>query len=156
MSARSAPFVMGLALLAACASRSAALPIETIVIDTHKGGATFRVEVARDLEAQERGLMYRKRMAPDVGMLFDFHRAQFVTFWMKDTYIPLDMLFVRADGTISTIAPDAKPMSTDPIRSAEPIVAVIEVNGGRARELGIEPGDKVHAAEFGEPGHPGH
>src|SRR5215470_7927419 len=113
---------MGLALLAACAGRSTALPVETIVIDTHKGKATFSVEVARDLESQERGLMNRKRMAPDVGMLFDFHRAQFVTFWMKDTYIPLDMLFIRADGTISTIKPDATPMSTDPIRSAEPIV----------------------------------
>lgn len=156
MLSRSAALVVGFVLLAACAGRSTALPVETIVIDTREGEATFRVEVARDIESQERGLMNRRHMAPDVGMLFDFHRAQFVTFWMKDTYIPLDMLFVRADGTISTIAPHATPMSTDPIRSAEPIVVVIEVNGGRAHDLGIEPGNKVHAAEFGEPGRTGH
>lgn len=149
-------FLNTLALLAACADASSALPIETIVIDTRKGPVKFRVEVAGDVESQERGLMNRKQMPPDAGMLFDFRHARFVTFWMKDTYIPLDMLFVRADGTISSVEPNAVPLSTDPIPSAEPIVAVIELNGGRAHELDIEPGDKVHAAEVGAAGAAGH
>ena len=156
MVARAVQFFLPIILLAACAGSSAALPVETIAIDTPKGEVTFKVQVAGDLESQERGLMFRRRMAPDAGMLFDFHHSQFVTFWMKDTYIPLDMLFVRADGTISTIEPNAVPMSTTTIRSVEPILVVIEVNGGRAHDLGIEPGDKVHAAEFDGPGHSGH
>jgi uncharacterized protein len=153
---RFAHLFLSLILIAACAQTSSALPVETIVIDARGGPARFKVEVAADLESQERGLMNRKNLAPDAGMIFDFHRAQFVTFWMKDTYIPLDMLFVRADGTISTIEPNAIPMSTDPIRSREPIVAVIELNGGRAHDLGIEPGDKVHAAELEGEGRSGH
>ena len=153
---RVARLLLALILIAACAQTSAALPLETIVIDTHSGPARFKVEVAADLESQEHGLMYRKHLAPDAGMIFDFRRAQFVTFWMKDTYIPLDMLFVRADGTISTIEPNAIPESTEPIRSREPIVAVIELNGGRAHDLGIEPGDKVHASEFDGAARSGH
>lgn len=153
---RFALFLVALALLVACADASSMLPVETIVIDTHKGPVSFRVEVAGDVESQERGLMNRKQMPADAGMLFDFRRARFVTFWMKDTYIPLDMLFVRADGTISSVEPNAVPLSTDPISSAEPIVVVIELNGGRAHDLDIEPGDKVHAAEIGQAGPAGH
>jgi uncharacterized protein len=154
---RSGLFLVLLALLAACAAdASRSLPVETIVIDTHKGPVRFNVEVAGDVESQEHGLMNRKQMPADAGMLFDFHRARFVTFWMKDTYIPLDMLFVRADGTISSVEPNAVPLSTDPIASAEPIVAVIELNGGRAHDLEIEPGDKVHASGIGEAGTSGH
>lgn len=141
-------FALGVLLLSACADTSSALPAETIVIDTHKGAAKFKVEVASDVESQEKGLMYRMNMAPDVGMLFDFGRPRFVSFWMKNTYIALDMLFVRADGTISSIEPNAPPLSLDSIRSAEPVVAVIELNGGRAHDLGIEPGDTVHASIF--------
>jgi uncharacterized membrane protein (UPF0127 family) len=135
-------------LLAACAETSAALPIETITIDTHKGSTKLTVEVAADQKSQERGLMDRKALDPDAGMLFDFGRPQFVSFWMKDTYIPLDMIFVRADGTISTVEPNAIPLNTESIPSAEPVVAVIEINGGRARDLDIEPGDRVHASIF--------
>ncbi len=157
---RIAQLVLGFLLLAACGDTSAALPVETIVIDTHRGPEKFRVEIAADARSQEQGLMYRRAMDADAGMLFDFDRPRFVSFWMKDTYIPLDMLFVRGDGTISTIEPNAPPLSTDPIPSAEPIVAVIELNGGRAHELDIEPGDRVHASIFpaaprksGNPGH---
>jgi uncharacterized membrane protein (UPF0127 family) len=139
---------LGILLLAACAETSAALPVESIVIDTHKGAAKFKVEIAADVESQERGLMFRREMAPDSGMLFDFGRPRFVSFWMKNTYITLDMLFVRADGTISSIDADAPPLSLNSIRSAEPVVAVIELNGGRAHDLDIEPGDKVHASIF--------
>ena len=141
-----------LLLVAACANESVALPVETVVIDTHKGPTKFRVELANDPESQASGLMYRKELAPNAGMLFDFGRPRFVSFWMKNTYIPLDMLFVRADGTIASIEPNAVPLSTETIPSHEPIVAVIELNGGRAHALDIEPGDRVHAAMFAAPG----
>jgi len=135
-------------LLAACADPSAALPVENIVIDTHKGPANLRVELAKDDISQQRGLMFRTALAPNAGMLFDFGRPRFVTFWMKNTYIPLDMLFVRADGTISSIEPNAVPLSTERIPSHEPIAVVIELNGGRAHQLDIQPGDRVHAPMF--------
>jgi uncharacterized membrane protein (UPF0127 family) len=149
---------LGIFLLAGCAETSAALPVDTIVIDTRKGAAKFKVEVAADVESQERGLMFRKEMAPDAGMLFDFGHPRFVSFWMKDTYIALDMLFVRTDGTISSVEANARPFSLSPIRSTEPVVAVIELNGGRAHDLNIEPGDKVHASMFEPEGvsHSGH
>ena len=146
---RTPALLLGLAFLTGCASASDALPLETIVIDTHHGPATFTVEIAADVKSQERGLMYRKEMAPDAGMLFAFDHAQLTSFWMENTYLPLDMLFVRSDGTISTVEPNAVPFSRTPIPSAEPVRAVIELNGGRAHDLDIQPGDKVHAAQFG-------
>jgi hypothetical protein len=125
------------------------LPVETITIDTQRGAKSFKVEVASEPQSQQRGLMYRQTLAPDAGMLFDFHDAVMLSFWMKNTVLPLDMLFIRMDGTISTIAPDTIPFSTAPITSAEPVRAVLEINGGRARALGIRAGDRVHAATFG-------
>src|SRR4029077_7516324 len=106
------------------------------------------VELASNFESQRRGLMDRRELAPNGGMLFDFHNDASLSFWMKDTYLPLDMLFIRSDGTISSIAPNAVPLSTTPIRSTEPVRAVLEINGGRAIELGIGTGDLVHAAIF--------
>ena len=124
------------------------LPVSTLVIDSGHGARKFQVEVAADPDSQEKGLMFRKSMAPDAGMLFDFHKPDFQTFWMKNTILPLDMIFIRADGTISSIAPNATPQSETPIPSYEPVRAVLEINGGRAAQLGILPGDHVHAAIF--------
>lgn len=151
LSAMRALLAAAIVLLAVCAvpSTANALPVQTIVIDTQKGPVKLLVEVAGCPESQERGLMFRSSMDPDAGMLFNFHDPQFVSFWMKNTYIPLDMLFVRANGTISSIAENAKPMSLKPIASFEPVTVVIEINGGRARELGIGDGDLVHATMFG-------
>jgi uncharacterized membrane protein (UPF0127 family) len=104
--------------------------------------------MASDNASQEKGLMFRKTMAPNAGMLFDFHKPQPVTFWMKNTILPLDIIFIRDDGTISSIAGNAVPYSEAPIPSSEPVRAVLELNAGRAKALGIEPGDKVHAAIF--------
>ena len=131
------------------ATGPAPLPVETITVDSDHGPVKFRVEVAGDHDSQERGLMFRKTMAPDAGMLFDFHGLVETSFWMKNTLIPLDIVFIRADGTISSIAPQATPLSETPIPSGEPVRAVLEINGGRAAQLGIEPGGKVHAAIFG-------
>jgi uncharacterized protein len=82
-------------------------------------------------------------------MLFDFHQPETVAFWMKNTKLPLDMVFIRADGTISTIMANAEPYSTKQIPSAEPVRAVLEINGGQAGALGIRPGDHVLAPIFG-------
>jgi uncharacterized protein len=130
---------------------AARLPVETVVILTHGGPRTFRMEVAADNSSRELGLMHRTHLAKNAGMLFDFQSAVMASFWMKDTPLPLDMLFVRRDGTISTIAANAVPNSTAAIFSAEPIRAVIEINGGLAKALGIEPGDRVKARIFPAP-----
>lgn len=139
-----------LLLIAAAGSASSALSLPTteIVVDTSSGPKAFQVEVAADPAAQQRGLMYRRELASNAGMLFDFHRPAELWFWMKDTILPLDILFIRSDGTISTIAPNTVPFSTKAIPSAEPVRAVLEINGGRAHDLGIRVGDKVHAAIF--------
>lgn len=124
------------------------LPSETITIDTKSGPHSFTVEVAADDESRERGLMYRTAMAPDAGMLFDFHTPQLVSFWMENTVLPLDMLFVKADGTIARIRANATPYSRENIPSGEPVQLVIELNGGRAAALGIAEGAHVHAPEL--------
>ncbi|MEI9886386.1 MAG: DUF192 domain-containing protein [Rhizomicrobium sp.] len=106
------------------------------------------MEIAADDASRARGLMHRTNLAKDAGMLFDFKTPVMTAFWMKDTPLPLDMLFVRADGTISTVAANAVPNSTVEIASAEPIRVVIEIGGGQARALGIAPGDRVQASMF--------
>jgi len=135
-------------LFALGAAQAAPLPHSTVAIDTPKGPVQFKVEMANDHAAQERGLMYRKSLAPDAGMLFDFHTTVMTSFWMKNTLIPLDIIFIRSDGVISSIAGNAVPMSEAQIPSSEPVRAVLEIAGGRARQLGIEPGERVHAAIF--------
>jgi len=141
--------VLGLLLLLAESAASAApLPVTTISVDAAKGRAEFRVEIAGDHDSQERGLMFRKKMAANAGMLFDFHQPVMTTFWMKNTVLPLDIIFIRTDGTISSIAANAVPFSEASIPSSEPIRAVLEINAGRAKALGIEPNDRVHAAIF--------
>ena len=127
----------------------AKLPATTVLIDSPHGPVRFVAELAADPASQEKGLMFRTKLAPDAGMLFDFHTPDFQAFWMKNTVIPLDMIFIRADGTISSIAANATPYSETPIPSHEPVRAVLEINGGRATELGIEPGERVHNAIFG-------
>ncbi len=127
---------------------AAGLPVATVIIHTHAGAHTFRMEVAADDASRELGLMHRLHLANDAGMLFDFHGSVMTAFWMKDTPLPLDMLFVRADGTISTIAANAVPFSTKEIYSAEPIRAVLEISGGLSKTLGIAPGDRVEASIF--------
>lgn len=124
------------------------LPKAEIVIDTPSGPAHFTVEMATTDDSRRTGLMYRTKMGANEGMLFDFQKEDLRSFWMKNTVLPLDMLFIKADGTISTIAENAVPYSEDPVSSSEPVQAVLEINGGRARELGIVQGAKVHAAIF--------
>ncbi len=103
----------------------------------------FTVEVAGTAEQQAMGLMYRNKLAPDRGMIFPFDPPRDASFWMRNTLIPLDMIFVRADGTIANIAENTVPYSEEPVLSAGPVAAVLEIAGGRSAELGIKPGDKV-------------
>jgi uncharacterized protein len=100
----------------------------------------FKVEVAASPEQQERGLMFRRSLDPDGGMIFPYNPPQEVAFWMKNTWIPLDIVFVRSDGTIVRIT-HAQAMDLTPLPSGEPISAVLEIAGGRAAQLGIREGD---------------
>ena len=103
----------------------------------------FTVEVARSTEEQATGLMNRSSLAPDRGMIFPFDEQRQASFWMKNTLIPLDMIFVRPDGTIANIEANTVPMSLQPVYSDGPVAAVLELAGGRSAELGIKPGDTV-------------
>ena len=114
-----------------------------LTIQSHSGTHRFTVEVARTPEQQAQGLMFRQSLAPDRGMIFPYEPAQPVSFWMKNTLIPLDMVFIRPNGTIARIAENTVPLSLDPVPSLEPVTAVLEIAGGRARELGMSEGDKV-------------
>lgn len=98
----------------------------------------FTVEVARSESEQARGLMQRASLAPDRGMIFPFPAPKFASFWMKDTLIPLDILFVRADGTIDRIAENTVPLSEEPINSGGEVAMVLELAGGTAARLGID------------------
>jgi uncharacterized membrane protein (UPF0127 family) len=121
---------------------------EPLTIVGAKGPVTFEVEVMRNDEDRAKGLMYRRYMPENRGMLFDFQVPQPVFFWMKNTYIPLDMVFIRQDGTIARIAEDTEPLSTRTIASGEDVVAVLELNGGAAQRAGIRAGDKVQHPIF--------
>jgi uncharacterized membrane protein (UPF0127 family) len=103
----------------------------------------FTVEVARSEQEQQTGLMNRSSLAPDRGMIFPHEPPRMASFWMKNTLIPLDIIFVRTDGTIVNIAENTVPLSLDPVPSLEPVGAVLELAGGRTAELGIRAGDKV-------------
>jgi uncharacterized membrane protein (UPF0127 family) len=109
----------------------------------------FIVELATNDEQRARGLMFRKQMAPDHGMLFDFGQARRVTMWMENTILPLDMLFIRKDGIITHIRENAVPYSRDTIDSRHPVNFVLELNAGRTKALGIRVGDKVIGKPLG-------
>jgi uncharacterized membrane protein (UPF0127 family) len=113
-----------------------------LTIKSKTGVHHFTVEVAATPEQQERGLMFRKSIAGDRGMIFPYEPAQEVAFWMKNTLIPLDIIFIRSDGTIARIT-NAEAMDLTPLPSGEPVAGVLEIRAGRAGELGIKEGDIV-------------
>jgi len=117
--------------------------LQTVEIASKNGVHAFSVEIAENDADRAKGLMYRKELPEGKGMLFDFKRDQEVSFWMQNTYIPLDMLFIRGDGTILRIAENTEPLSTKLVPSGGPVRAVLEVIGGSARKFGIAPGDRV-------------
>ena len=130
-------------LVLAVACRIGAAAAQPLTI--HAGGSTYKFEVELATTPAERaqGLMFRKAMAANAGMLFLYPSEQQVAFWMKNTLIPLDMLFLKADGSIAHIAHNAVPLDETPIDSGAPVKAVLEVKGGTAAALGIKEGDRV-------------
>jgi len=122
----------------------------TLTITSGDAVHTFEIELVDTAESRAQGLMFRDELAPDAGMLFDFFEERPVAFWMQNTLIPLDMLFIRADGTIARVHANAVPLDTTAIPSGEPVRFVLEIPGGRAAELGIEAGDTMQHPRVGQ------
>ncbi len=140
---RAAMVAAMLGLLLVPSRPAAAAEFQTLEVVTKNGVYPFSVELAVTPEEHERGLMFRKELPEGRGMLFDFKTEQPVEFWMHNTYISLDIIFIRGDGRILRIAENAEPMSDKHIPSGGPIRGVLEVIGGTAKKLGIAPGDRV-------------
>jgi uncharacterized protein len=138
----------GLLLGSLAPARAAAT--DTIEIVSSNGVHPFSVELATNDAERERGLMYRKSMPEGHGMLFDFGYAQPTAFWMHNTYISLDIIFIGPDGRIIRIAENAKPMDDTLIPSGGLVRGVLEVIGGTSHKLGIKVGDKVTGSFFGK------
>ncbi len=117
--------------------------INEVTVITANGQHQFKVELAVTEEARRTGLMHRRHLSSDAGMLFIFPQKGPMSFWMKNTLIPLDMLFLAGDGRIVHLHENAQPHDLTPISSAEEGVAVLEINGGLSRRLGIRTGDRV-------------
>jgi uncharacterized membrane protein (UPF0127 family) len=135
--------VAAVMLFAFAAPRTQAASVQPLEIVTKNGVQVFSVEMATTEQEKETGLMYRKELADGKGMLFDFSPEQEVSMWMKNTYIPLDMIFIRSDGRILRIAENTEPLSTKIIASGGLAKGVLEVIAGTAKKYGIEPGDRV-------------
>ena len=130
-------------LAAVAAGYARAASFQTLEIATKSGVQIFTVEIATTAEEKETGLMYRKELADGKGMLFDFSPEQQISMWMKNTYVSLDMIFIRADGRILRIAENTEPLSTKIISSGGLARGVLEVAAGTAQKYGIAPGDRV-------------
>ncbi len=149
--ARAFAVVLFLAMLAIAVAARAEAPAQAgvelatslLVIETDRGPVDFDVEVAVTPQQHAQGLQGRRTLAADAGMLFDFGPSSSVAMWMKDTYIPLDMLFIGNDRRITAIAANTKPLSLDEISPSGPVRAVLEVNAGTAVSFGIRVGDRV-------------
>jgi uncharacterized membrane protein (UPF0127 family) len=138
--------ITGFAVTSAPAGAASFEPLEIV---TKNGVQMFSVEMATTEKEKQTGLMYRKELADGKGMLFDFNPEQEVSMWMENTYVSLDMIFIRADGRILRIAENTKPLSTKIISSQGPARAVLEVVAGTAQKYGIRPGDRVGHPLFG-------
>ncbi len=122
-------------------------PTVRVTVETQGGARQFQVEVARTPDEQERGLKFRRSLPENGGMLFPIDPVTVASFWMKNTPVSLDILFIRPDGSIASMREKASPYSTDIVDSGEPVGAVLEIPGGRAAALGIRRGDKVRWQE---------
>lgn len=150
------PWLRGLllGLLLACpvgAHAQIAFETSPLTIESDKGTLNFDVELAVSPEQRRQGLMFRERLDSDQGMLFDFGRTAPVTMWMRNTFIPLDMLFIEADGRIARIVADTEPLSDAVIGSGGPVRAVLELSAGTSADLGIAVGDQVVHPIFAGP-----
>ena len=124
-------------------ARAAEAKLEAVEVVTSRGRARFQVEIAATQAEQARGLMFRKALAPDRGMLFTYKRPRPAAYWMKNTLIPLDIIYIQPDGLILSIVRNARPHDETPLPSGGLVLGVLEIAGGRAAQLGILPGDRV-------------
>ena len=136
-------------LPAAAQDQAQTLDMSELVLESGERTFAFQVELADEPRERQVGLMHRKEMAPDHGMLFDFERSQPVAMWTRNTFIPLDMLFIDEGGEIVNIAHDTVPHSEEVLQSAGPVRFVLEVVAGRSRLLGIGPGVMVRHEAIG-------
>jgi hypothetical protein len=120
--------------------------LERLEVVSGNASHVFQVEVMRNDAERARGLMFRQFMPQDRGMLFDFERDTSVSMWMRNTYIPLDMLFIKADGRVHRVHERAQPLDETPIPAGAPVRYVLEINGGLAAKLGLKAGDVVKHA----------
>lgn len=132
-----------------CKGQRELKPLQPLVLHTARGPQRFLVEFADTETKREFGLMCRRRLAPDRGMLFDFRRPQQgVAFWMRNTLIPLDIIYIRPDGTVLSIARNARPLDESPLPAGGVIRGVLELPAGRAAQIGLLPGDRVEHRIF--------
>jgi uncharacterized membrane protein (UPF0127 family) len=145
--------VFAMTPLAACSGQQADAAAGTgedmAVLHTSTGDYAFKVEIADDNAERAQGLMYRKELADDAGMLFDFETEREASFWMQNTFIPLDMIFIAGDGTVKTIHANARPHDPTAIRSRAPVRFVLEIPGGRAKAIGLAVGDTLEHPRVG-------
>jgi len=127
------------------AARTAPSGLALVPLEIRSGTRThrFTVEIAASPDEQAQGLMFRETLGPNEGMIFPFPYPRVAGFWMRNTLIPLDMIFIREDGTIARIAAGTTPLSEETVSAGEPVIAVLEIRGGRSAELGIATGDRV-------------
>ena len=135
--------VTGINFSYANSSRGHQVEKSTVTIFSKYGNHKFQVEVAKTISQQRRGLMYRRSMDRDAGMLFVYSVPQILKMWMKNTLLPLDLLFIDTNGLIASVKERATPGSEQTISSGEPAIAVLELNGGTVSRLNIVPGDRV-------------
>ena len=142
----SAAFVAWMGMLGIAST--AAQTLEALTVVTSSGRHVFQVEVMRTPDERAKGLMFRRFMPVDRGMLFDFQRTEPVSMWMQNTFISLDMVFIRSDGTVARVSERTEPLSTRTIPSGEPVLSVLEINGGVAEKIGLKAGDRVEHGLF--------
>ena len=140
-SIRRSLLTLAFALAAAFAPPARAADLEKLEFVTAGGVHAFKVEVMRTRDEQAKGLMFRRFMPDDRGMLFAFNRDEPAAMWMKNTYIPLDMVFIARNGQVTSIAADTEPLSERTIPSNGPAWGVVELNAGAAARMGLKPGD---------------
>ena len=131
--------------LAACSDEG------KLVLHSSTGDYNFNVDVVDTPELMAKGLMFVQDLADDAGMLFDFKQEKNVSFWMQNTFIPLDMIFVGTDGVVKSIHVNARPHDTTSIPSGFPVQYVLEIPGGRSVEIGLKPGDTMEHDRVGKP-----
>ena len=146
-------FLSAIVMMFGAAPSEAKMRQDQLTLVTSAGEQVIKIEVAETSEEKALGLMYRRSVPEKTGMLFPYQGPQEITMWMRNTYVPLDMVFIRADGVVHRIEAHTEPLSERTIASRGPVTAVLELAAGAAERLGLKPGDKVLYKHFGTARH---